>query len=85
MLCVPCDSEKLFCDGKPTAIARLLETVEIPAVPCKVALIRTGVGTVPAFTRTSTLPRESVCLVTGTLPPSISSPPASVVGSSRTV
>jgi hypothetical protein len=46
--------------------------------------MRTGVGTVPALMRTSTLPSESETLLTATDPPSTSRPPASVVGSSTT-
>ena len=83
MFSVRCDSEKFCCDGRPTATARLLETVEMP-VAVSVARTRTGVGTVPELMRTMTLPLTSVRLVTGTPAPSRVRPPASDVASSTT-
>ncbi len=62
MLIVPWASEKLSWEGKPTAMDSALDTVEID-VPLSVADTRTGVGTVPELTRTTTSPLLSVFLV----------------------
>jgi len=49
MFFVPCESEKLSCDGRPMATLRLLETVEMTGLlPFSRALMRTGVGSVPS-------------------------------------
>ncbi len=82
MFSVSCDSEKLSCEGRPTATARLLETVETPLASA--AVTRTGVGTVPEFTRTLTWPSSSVVRVTALWPPWIVRPPVKVVSDSVT-
>ena len=63
MLRVPCDREKLSCEGKPTAMDRLLDTVVIVDGEVSDATIRTGVGTVPELTKTETWPLLSLTFV----------------------